>query len=138
MRYWLNLSAMAVLSLTLTLFILVIYASNRWVQSYLYPARIIPTGDWLKENNIPYQEIELITKDGIKLAAWYTPSRNGAVILVVHGYNASRLENIYVMLAKMGMAFWHGTSAHTVKAVVPLVRLDIMSNLMWKPRWIMH
>ena len=25
------------------------------------------------ENNIPYQEVELTTKDGIKLAAWYTP-----------------------------------------------------------------
>lgn len=57
------------------------------------------------ENNIPYQEIELITKDGIKLAAWYTPPHaegSGIVILVAHGYNGNRPEDIYVMLAKHG------------------------------------
>ena len=33
LRYWLNLITVTVLSLALTFFILVIYASNRWVQS---------------------------------------------------------------------------------------------------------
>jgi uncharacterized protein len=110
LRYWLNLLTLAVLSLVLTFFILDIYASNRWVQSYRHPARIIPTGTGLVENNIPYQEIELTTKDGLKLAAWYTPPKpalstvegNGSVILVAHGYNASRSEDIYVMFAKHG------------------------------------
>jgi uncharacterized protein len=101
-RYWRNLIAVTVLSLFLTIFIFVFYASNRWVQSYRHPARIIPTGTWLVENNISYQEIELTTKDGIKLAAWYTPPQNGSVILVAHGYNASRPEDIYAMFAKHG------------------------------------
>jgi hypothetical protein len=82
LHYWLNLITVTILSLVLTFFILVIYASNRWVQSHLHPARIIPTGASLVENNIPYEDIELTTKDGIELAAWYTPSKNGAVILV--------------------------------------------------------
>jgi len=102
LRYWLNLIALTVLSLALTFFILLIYASNRWVQSYLYPGRNISAGAWLVENNIPRQEVELTTADGIKLAAWYTPPQNGAVILVAHGYNSSRPEDIYVMLAKNG------------------------------------
>ena len=102
LRYWLNLIALTVLSLALTFFFLLIYASNRWVQSYLYPGRNISAGAWLVENNIPRQEVELTTADGIKLAAWYTPPQNGAVILVAHGYNSSRPEDIYVMLAKNG------------------------------------
>jgi fermentation-respiration switch protein FrsA (DUF1100 family) len=102
LRYWLNLSVLTFLSLALTLFILVIYASNRWVQSYLYPARIITTGSSLTENNIPFEDVELVTEDGVKLAAWYTPSENGSVILVAHGYNDNRPEAIYIFLAKHG------------------------------------
>lgn len=105
LRYWLNLLTLTVLSFALAFFILTVYASNRWVQSYRQPARIIPTGAWLVENNIPYQEIELTTKDGIKLAAWYTPpgaEGSGSVILVAHGYNANRPEDIYVMFAQHG------------------------------------
>jgi hypothetical protein len=44
-HYWLNLTAMTALSLTLALFIIVIYASNRWMQSYLYSP----------QNNLPRQ-----------------------------------------------------------------------------------
>ena len=77
LRYWLNLTTVTVLSLALTFLILVFHASNRWTQSFLHPARYIPAGNWLKQNNIPYQEIELTTADGVKLAAWYTPPKNG-------------------------------------------------------------
>jgi len=105
LHYWLNLSAMTALSLALTFFILVLYASNRWVQSRLQPMRIISTGASLIENNIPFQDVELTTSDGIKLSAWYTPpaaEAKGALILVAHGYNDNRPESIYVMLAKHG------------------------------------
>ena len=143
LRYWLNLSAMAVLSLVLTFFILVIHASNRWVQSYLHPTRIISTGAWLVENNIPYQEVELITEDGIKLAAWYTPPQpaqsgvegNGAVILVAHGYNASRPEDIYVMFAQHGYGIlaWdfraHGQSGGDTCSLGYYEQLDVEAAL---------
>jgi fermentation-respiration switch protein FrsA (DUF1100 family) len=105
LRYWLNLSAMTVLSLALTFLILVLYASNRWVQSYIHPMRVISTRASLIENDIPFQNVELTTSDGIKLAAWYTPpatESSGAVILVAHGYNDNRPESIYVLLAKHG------------------------------------
>jgi fermentation-respiration switch protein FrsA (DUF1100 family) len=135
LRYWLNLSAVTVLSLALTFFIIVIYASNRWVQSYLHPVRIIPTGAWLVENNIPYQEIELTTKDGIKLAAWYTPHENGAVILVAHGYNGNRPEDIYAMLAKhgYGVLAWdfraHGQSGGDTCSLGYYEQLDVEAAL---------
>jgi fermentation-respiration switch protein FrsA (DUF1100 family) len=102
LRYWLNLSAMTVLSLALAFFILLAYASERWAQSHRYPARNIPTGAWLRENKIPYEEVELETVDGVNLAAWYTPPENGAVILVAHGYSGARPEDIYAMFAGNG------------------------------------
>ncbi|MBI5951770.1 MAG: alpha/beta hydrolase [Chloroflexi bacterium] len=102
LRYWLNLTAMTVLSLALAFFILVLYASNRWAQSHRYPARNVSTGAWLRENDIPYQDVKLTTTDGVDLAAWYTPPQNGAVILVAHGYNSGRPEDMYVMFAKNG------------------------------------
>lgn len=135
LRYWLNLLTLAVLSLALTFFILVIYASNRWVQSYRHPARIIPTGAWLVENDISYQEIELTTKDGIKLAAWYTPSENGSVILVAHGYNASRPEDIYAMFAQhgYGVLAWdfraHGQSGGDTCSLGYYEQLDVEAAL---------
>jgi uncharacterized protein len=135
-RYWLNLSAMAVLLLTLAIFfIIVVYASNGWVQSYLHPARIIPTGDLLVENNIPYQEVELTTKDGIKLAAWYTPPQNTAVILVAHGYNGNRPENMYVMFAQhgYGVLAWdfraHGQSGGETCSLGYYEQLDMEAGL---------
>jgi uncharacterized protein len=135
LRYLLNLTAITTLSLALTFFILVIYASNRWVQSYLHPARIIPTGALLVENNIPHQEIELTTKDGVKLAAWYTPPGNGSVILVAHGYNANRPENIYAMFAQhgYGVLAWdfraHGQSGGDTCSLGYYEQLDVEAAL---------
>ena len=135
LRYWLNLITVTVFSLSLTFFILLIYASNRWVQSYLHPARIIPTGDLLDENNIPYQEIELTAEDGVKLVAWYTPPKNGAVILVAHGYNANRPEDIYAMFAEhgYGVLAWdfraHGLSGGDISTLGYYEQLDVEAAL---------
>jgi fermentation-respiration switch protein FrsA (DUF1100 family) len=135
LRYWLNLAIITILSFALTFFILVLYASNRWVQSYLHPARFIPTGNLLKKNNIPFQNIELTTKDGIKLAAWYTPSENGALILVAHGYNANRPEDIYALFAQhgYGVLAWdfraHGQSGGDISTLGYYEQLDVEAAL---------
>lgn len=102
LRYWLNLSVMTALSLALAFFILIVYTSSRWAESHRHPGRYVPTGEWLRENDIPYRDVELTAVDGVKLAAWYTPAKNGAVILVAHGYNGARPENIYEMFARNG------------------------------------
>lgn len=137
-RYWLNLLTVMVLSLSFALFLYVLYASNQWVQSYFHPARIVATGNWLNENNIPYQEIELTTEDGVKLSAWYTPPHaegSGAVILVAHGYNASRIEDIYGMFAKhgYGVLAWdfraHGKSGGDIATLGYYEQLDVEAAL---------
>jgi hypothetical protein len=46
----------------------------------------------LKADGIDFKDVELITEDNVKLSAWYTPPKNGAVILVAHGYGDKRSE----------------------------------------------
>jgi pimeloyl-ACP methyl ester carboxylesterase len=101
----------------------------------LHPARIPATGDSLKAEHIPYQEVELIAADGVKLAAWYTPPQNGAVILVAHGYNDNRPENVYVLLAQhgYGVLAWdfraHGASGGNISTLGYFEQLDVEAAL---------
>lgn len=42
------------------------------------------------EMDLPYEDVQLTTSDGIPLAGWYIPSRNGAAIIALHGFNGNR------------------------------------------------
>ena len=135
LRYWLNLIASAILSIFLGFFAINLYISNHMAQSYLHPARIIPSGNLLRKDNIPYQAIELTTQDGIKLAAWYTPPQNETVILVTHGFGDSRPEEIYAMFAKhgYGVLAWefraHGVSGGDISTLGYKEQLDVQAAL---------
>jgi fermentation-respiration switch protein FrsA (DUF1100 family) len=51
-----------------------------------------------------YDEVTAHTSDGLALAGWYVPTRNGALILAQHGYKADRGEmlNEAAMLHRRG------------------------------------
>ncbi|MFL6017909.1 MAG: alpha/beta hydrolase [Gaiellaceae bacterium] len=53
---------------------------------------------------VPHENVALRTADGIRLAAWYVPSRNGAAIVLVHGGGGDRdgLKLHATMLARHG------------------------------------
>ena len=53
---------------------------------------------------IAYEDIELLTEDGVRLAAWYVPSQNGAAVIAIHGYKSNRES----MLEETDMLFRHG------------------------------
>lgn len=126
-----------VLSILLVLAVILItgYSVNEWTQSMLHPKRIPSTGDSLPGEQISYQDITLITKDGVQLAAWYTPPENGALILVAHGYGDNRLENIYTMLARngYGVLAWdfraHGESGGEISTIGYFEQLDVEAAL---------
>jgi dipeptidyl aminopeptidase/acylaminoacyl peptidase len=101
-QYWVKLSFVTTLALFLTLFGLVLWVSYQQTVDYLHPARQTSTGELLRANGIDFQEIELITEDNVSLSAWYTPPKNGAVILVAHGYGASRTEHYHALFASHG------------------------------------
>jgi uncharacterized protein len=110
LRYWLNLLGAAVIIVILGFLALVVNLSYRQTQSYLHPIRQHPTGEFLRANDIQYKKIDLVTGDGLKLAAWYTPPKpalsgvegNGTVILVAHGHADARPEDIYALFASHG------------------------------------
>ena len=105
------------------------------VNNALHPPRIIPPGNTLKKFNIPYQSVDLVTEDGVRLAAWYTPPRNGVVILLAHGYGDNRPEWVHTMLAKSkyGVMAWdaraHGESGGEISTIGYLEILDVKAAL---------
>jgi fermentation-respiration switch protein FrsA (DUF1100 family) len=116
-RYWRNILLFISAAFILGFLSLVIAISYRQSQTYLHPLRNYAENRYLTEKLIPYQDIELITDDGIKLSAWYTPPQNGVVILLAHGHGSHRLTDIYAMLAShgYGVIAWdfraHGASS---------------------------
>jgi fermentation-respiration switch protein FrsA (DUF1100 family) len=105
------------------------------VKDALRPPRIIPPGNTLREESIEYRYLDLITEDGIRLAAWYTPPRNSAVILLAHGYGDNRPEWIHALLAKKGYGVlsWdaraHGESGGEISTIGYLEVLDVQAAL---------
>jgi uncharacterized protein len=55
---------------------------------------IVSTHKWREPVGEPpsaaYQDVSFKASDGLKLAGWYRPSRNGAAVLVVHGGSSDR------------------------------------------------
>ncbi len=68
-----------------------------WYATWRHPMKIEQTPEG-------FNDIELTTSDGIKLAAWYAPPENGAVILLLHGSTSSRnsIDNYAKMLSDNG------------------------------------
>lgn len=103
LRYWINLFVAGMIALALAFFILLLRVSYLQAVSFVHPARSKPpTGATLNQAGIPFQTLELTASDGVRLSAWYTPPKNGAVILVAHGYNAVRPEALYALFARNG------------------------------------
>jgi uncharacterized protein len=105
------------------------------VNHVLHPPRLIPPGNTLRKYKVAYQPVDLVTEDGIRLSAWYTPARNGAVILLAHGYGDNRPEWVYEMLARKGYGVlaWdaraHGESDGEISTIGYLEVLDVKAAL---------
>ncbi|HEU0293507.1 MAG TPA: alpha/beta fold hydrolase [Anaerolineales bacterium] len=54
--------------------------------------------------NLPYENVAIKSSDGLKLAGWFVPSQNGAVIMMQHGYKSNRRE----LLNEAEMMYRHG------------------------------
>jgi uncharacterized protein len=101
-QHWARLILVTICSLAIALIVMVIWVSYQQTMDYLHPARQTASGDLLRANGIEFQEVQLVTEDHVKLSAWYTPPKNGAVILVAHGYGDKRTEYYYSLFASHG------------------------------------
>ncbi len=119
--------------ITLAAFLVILISIE--VYQLAHPRRILAPGNTLRKENIPYQSVDLITEDGVRLSAWYTPPRNGAVILLAHGYGDNRPEWMQVYFARKGFGVmsWdaraHGNSGGDVSTIGYLEVLDVKAAL---------
>ncbi|HET6595661.1 MAG TPA: alpha/beta hydrolase [Anaerolineales bacterium] len=120
---------------TIVVVISILVTSAIKLNDALHPPRGIPQGKTLRKHKIDYHPVDLITQDGIRLAAWYTPPQNGAVILIAHGYGNKRPEWVYALLArkKYGVLAWdaraHGESEGNISTIGYLEVLDVQAAL---------
>ena len=134
-RYFLKLFSIFSLLLAFAFLFGLVYFTDRLAQYMLHPTRLPVTGDSLRAEQIPFEDIKLKTKDGLELAAWYTAPQNGAVILLAHGYNDNRPENLYVMLVQngYGVMAWdfraHGESEGDISTLGYFEQLDVEAAL---------
>jgi uncharacterized protein len=121
--------------LVLLLCLLLVLSGGYGVYDALHPPRIVPPGYTLMEKNIQFQSVDLFTEDGIRLSAWYTPPKNGVVILLAHGYGDNRPEWMHALLAKKdyGVLAWdaraHGESDGEISTIGYLEVLDVKAAL---------
>lgn len=101
-QYWSRLLILTSISLLAAIVITLIGTSYQQAIYYTHPPRQIASGESLSARGIEFQEVELVTEDNVKLSAWYTPSQNGAVILVAHGFGGTRSEAFYELFASHG------------------------------------
>jgi fermentation-respiration switch protein FrsA (DUF1100 family) len=113
-----------------------LWLSHQQAHAYLHPRRLAPpNGEYLTRAGIPYQEVTLLTSDGLRLSAWYTAPQNGSLILVAHGYGDRRSEEFYALFAQhgYGVIAWdfrgHGSSDGELVTLGYFETLDVEAAL---------
>ncbi len=135
-RYWFNLSAFGISLLSLLFAALAAYVSYRSTLRYLHPERqVVGENENPGMAGVAFQDIRLVTSDGIELAAWYTPPENGALILVAHGHGDRRSVDQYLLYAQngYGVLAWdfraHGESGGDLSTIGFQEALDVEAAL---------
>lgn len=134
-RYGARLFLVAMVVLFLAVISTVVGVSYDQAMGYLHPVRNPPSGAFLTAHGIEFQDVELVTEDGVRLSAWYTPAKNGAVILVAHGYGDRRPEDFYELFAShgYGVVAWdfraHGKSGGDFSSLGYYETLDAKAAL---------
>lgn len=135
-RYWRNLLIFGVLVLAIIFAAGIIALSRQSAHNYLYPPRYQRAADDTpSQHGVSYQNIRLETAEGVSLAAWYTPPKNGAVILNAHGHACARLTEMYALFARngYGVLAWdfrgHGESEETLCSLGYREALDVEAAL---------
>jgi pimeloyl-ACP methyl ester carboxylesterase len=81
---WTRRALTAVAALVLGLFVVMPIGAAIWLTQA--PREHVRSGDFA----VPHRDVSLRTRDGLALAGWWVPSRNGAAVVVVHGGGGTR------------------------------------------------
>ncbi len=94
-HYWRNLSLAlggALLAAILILFGVLVNMIIHYAANGLEPPRRPIDCNPADRGIVTYQEASFTTDDTIMLRGWYVPSRNGAAIILAHGYAGTRCD----------------------------------------------
>jgi len=135
-RYWFNLWVFGLVVFSVVFFVSIAIASYNSTTRYLHPQRHGQSDNETPDvYGISYENMRLVTGDGIELAAWYTPSENGALILIAHGHGDRRSVKQYVLYAQngYGVLAWdfraHGESGGELSTLGYHEALDVEAAL---------
>jgi fermentation-respiration switch protein FrsA (DUF1100 family) len=135
-RFWKNLSLFGFSVLALLLVGGVLHLARQKAFEYVHPERQVHSiDDTPASQGIPYEEVILITSDGLAVHAWYTPPQNGVVVLVAHAHNGARPTNMHSLFARhgYGVVSWdfraHGESEGKVCSLGYYEVLDVEAAL---------
>jgi fermentation-respiration switch protein FrsA (DUF1100 family) len=134
-RYVLNLLVFLLSAILVVGGLPMLYVCDRSARAYLHPSRIPPDGQLLRQYLIPYNDINLTTQDGVTLSGWYTPPKNGKVILLAHGLSGHRPEFFHMLFAQYGYGVlsWdfraHGVSGGEFSSLGYYEQLDVEAAL---------
>jgi fermentation-respiration switch protein FrsA (DUF1100 family) len=103
MKKWLKRSAYVLCALVLVVSGLVVLMSYNQARAFVSPFRG-PTYISPSDYGLESETVTLTTEDGLKLAAWYIPSRNRAAVIIQHGMHMTRAG----MLPSAAMLARHG------------------------------
>lgn len=135
-RFWKNLSLFGFSVLALLLVGGVLHLARQKAFEYVHPERQVHSiDDTPASQGIPYEEVVLITSDGLTLRAWYTPPQNSVVVLVAHAHNGARPTDMHSLFARhgYGVVSWdfraHGESEGEVCSFGYYEVLDVEAAL---------
>jgi uncharacterized protein len=64
--------------------------------------------------NMRFEDVSVVSSDGLKLVAWYVPSTNGAALIVQHGYKDDR--SVMLNVAALFHRHGYGVLINAVRA----------------------
>jgi dipeptidyl aminopeptidase/acylaminoacyl peptidase len=102
-RYWVRLALFTGIVSGIAGLGLLVYLVDRQLDVLLAPVRQ-PITRTPANLGLPYQDITLTSRDGLKVAGWYIPGARPQGIILIHGVNANRMAMLptAALLAEAG------------------------------------
>ena len=88
-RYWLRLGIFTLIVTAVPLLAMLVYLVQRQIDTLVTPVRQ-PLDRTPADFDLPYENLTLTSRDGLKLAAWYIPGTKPEAVILIHGINTNR------------------------------------------------
>ena len=135
-RYWVRLALFTGVVSGIAALGLLVFLIDRQLDILLAPARQ-PITHTPADLGLPYQEITLTSRDGLKVAGWYIPGSRPQGIILIHGVNANRMAMLptAALLAEAGFHLLlldlrgHGESGSSLNSYGYFEALDVQTGV---------